>query len=122
MAVRRGSADGSFRLVPRDTRQASIIQLLNIELPDWHKDAVCASTDPEDFFPDKGGSTAFAKATCNGGRALSKAGPSPMEGCPVREQCLEWALAHEVRYGVWGGLSERERRRLARKRRLPWAM
>ncbi len=59
---------------------------------------LCAQTDPELFFPEKGGSTRPAKAVC--------------AGCPVRAQCLEHALAHDERYGVWGGTSERERRRL----------
>jgi len=59
---------------------------------------LCAQTDPEVFFPEKGGSVREAKAVC--------------AGCPVRAQCLEHALAHDERFGVWGGLSERERRRL----------
>jgi len=59
---------------------------------------LCAQTDPEVFFPEKGGSVREAKAVCT--------------GCPVRVQCLEYALAHDERFGVWGGTSERERRRL----------
>jgi WhiB family redox-sensing transcriptional regulator len=59
---------------------------------------LCAQTDPEVFFPEKGGSVREAKAVC--------------AGCPVRTPCLEYALAHDERFGVWGGLSERERRRL----------
>ena len=59
----------------------------------------CApQTDPEAFFPEKGGSTREAKKVC-----LS---------CDVRGECLEYALAHDERFGIWGGLSERERRRL----------
>ncbi len=66
----------------------------------WQEEALCAQTDPEAFFPEKGGSTREAKRVC--GR------------CPVRAQCLEYAVAHDERFGIWGGLSERERRRLRR--------
>jgi WhiB family redox-sensing transcriptional regulator len=62
---------------------------------------LCAQTDPEAFFPEKGGSTREAKRVC-----LS---------CDVRSECLEYALAHDERFGIWGGLSERERRRLKRR-------
>lgn len=67
---------------------------------DWQERALCAQTDPEAFFPEKGGSTREAKRICL--------------GCEVRDQCLEYALANDERFGIWGGLSERERRRLKR--------
>jgi WhiB family transcriptional regulator, redox-sensing transcriptional regulator len=73
------------------------------ELPaadQWQDRALCAQTDPEAFFPEKGGSTREAKKICL--------------GCEVRNDCLEYALAHDERFGIWGGLSERERRRLKR--------
>ncbi|WP_307857369.1 WhiB family transcriptional regulator [Mycobacterium sp. SM1] len=66
----------------------------------WQDRALCAQTDPEAFFPEKGGSTREAKKICL--------------GCEVRAECLEYALAHDERFGIWGGLSERERRRLKR--------
>ena len=66
----------------------------------WQERALCAQTDPEAFFPEKGGSTREAKRIC--------------QGCEVRDECLEYALAHDERFGIWGGLSERERRRLKR--------
>ncbi len=66
----------------------------------WQERALCAQTDPEAFFPEKGGSTREAKRICL--------------GCEVRDECLEYALAHDERFGIWGGLSERERRRLKR--------
>lgn len=71
-------------------------------IPDdqWQERALCAQTDPEAFFPEKGGSTREAKRICL--------------GCEVRDACLEYALAHDERFGIWGGLSERERRRLKR--------
>ncbi|MGO1838571.1 MAG: WhiB family transcriptional regulator [Candidatus Microbacterium stercoravium] len=67
----------------------------------WQAEALCAQTDPEAFFPEKGGSTRDAKRIC--------------ESCDVRAQCLEYALANDERFGIWGGLSERERRRLKRE-------
>jgi len=67
----------------------------------WQTDALCAQTDPESFFPEKGGSTRDAKRIC--------------ESCEVSGQCLEYALANDERFGIWGGLSERERRRLRRR-------
>ena len=68
----------------------------------WQESALCAQTDPEAFFPEKGGSTREAKKVC--------------QTCDVKQVCLEYALAHDERFGIWGGLSERERRRLRRQR------
>jgi WhiB family redox-sensing transcriptional regulator len=67
----------------------------------WQERALCAQTDPESFFPEKGGSTREAKKVC-----LT---------CEVRSDCLDYALAHDERFGIWGGLSERERRRLRKR-------
>jgi WhiB family redox-sensing transcriptional regulator len=69
----------------------------------WRLEALCAETDPEAFFPEKGGSTRDAKRVCS--------------GCTVRAECLEFALANDERFGIWGGLSERERRRLRLQQR-----
>ncbi len=68
---------------------------------DWQERALCAQTDPEAFFPEKGGSTREAKRICL--------------GCEVRAECLEYALQHDERFGIWGGLSERERRKLKKR-------
>ncbi|WP_367135336.1 WhiB family transcriptional regulator [Saccharothrix sp. HUAS TT1] len=68
---------------------------------DWQERALCAQTDPEAFFPEKGGSTREAKRICL--------------GCEVRSECLEYALQHDERFGIWGGLSERERRKLKKR-------
>ena len=59
----------------------------------WQDRALCAHTDPEAFFPEKGGSTRIR----------------------LRAQCLVYALEHDERFGIWGGMSERERRRLKRQ-------
>ena len=67
----------------------------------WQERALCAQTDPEAFFPEKGGSTREAKKVCS--------------SCDVRAECLDYALANDERFGIWGGLSERERRKLKRR-------
>lgn len=67
----------------------------------WQVDALCAQTDPEAFFPEKGGSTRDAKKVCG--------------ACTVQQQCLDYALANDERFGIWGGLSERERRKLRKR-------
>ncbi|WP_033327987.1 WhiB family transcriptional regulator [Promicromonospora sukumoe] len=67
----------------------------------WQERALCAQTDPEAFFPEKGGSTREAKKVCS--------------GCEVRAECLDYALENDERFGIWGGLSERERRKLKRR-------
>ncbi|MDP6480969.1 MAG: WhiB family transcriptional regulator [Acidimicrobiales bacterium] len=75
-----------------------------IQLHDnWMTRARCADTDPAHFFPSDGVGVELAKKTC--------------AGCPVTEQCLEYALTNRVEHGVWGGCSERQRRRIRRQRR-----
>jgi WhiB family transcriptional regulator, redox-sensing transcriptional regulator len=66
----------------------------------WAHEAKCLQAEPDTFFPEKGGSTREAKRIC----AL----------CDVRAECLEYALENDERFGIWGGLSERERRKLKR--------
>jgi len=66
----------------------------------WRDSVVCAQTDPELFFPEKGLRPREAKAVC--------------ARCPVRAECLTDALAQDRVYGVWGGTTERDRRRLLR--------
>lgn len=70
----------------------------------WQIVANCRGVDPDLFFPERGASTREAKAVCR--------------GCEVRPECLEYALAEGERFGIWGGLSERERRRVRRQRAL----
>ena len=66
----------------------------------WHADAPCAGIDPDLWFPEKGGTTEPAKEIC--------------AQCLVRADCLDYALDTGERFGIWGGASERERRRLQR--------
>ena len=70
----------------------------------WQENANCLGVDPDLFFPERGASTREAKSVCR--------------GCEVRVECLEYALAHGEKFGIWGGLSERERRRVRRQRAL----
>jgi WhiB family transcriptional regulator, redox-sensing transcriptional regulator len=72
-----------------------------VEEMSWQERALCAQTDPEAFFPEKGGSTREAKKVC--------------VGCEVQRECLEYALMNDERFGIWGGLSERERRKLKKR-------
>lgn len=67
----------------------------------WMQGASCASADPEAFFPLKGGSSRAAKNVCL--------------RCDVRAECLAYALEHDERFGIWGGVSERERARMRRR-------
>lgn len=64
----------------------------------WQKRALCAQTDPDAFFPEKGGTTRPAKQIC--------------KGCEVRKECLQYALDHEITKGIWGGLAPEERRQV----------
>lgn len=76
--------------------------------PDWMEHAACRGIDPNLFFPTRpegagtGGEVEAAKKVC--------------AGCPVREECLEYALDNGEKFGIFGGKSERERRRLRRGR------
>lgn len=86
----------------RHTHDDELLDLFGFgEEQTWQERALCAQTDPEAFFPEKGGSTREAKKICT--------------GCEVRSECLEYALAHDERFGIWGGLSERERRKLKKR-------
>ncbi|MEE1742240.1 WhiB family transcriptional regulator [Streptomyces sp. BE147] len=69
----------------------------------WQETALCAQAGPEFFFPAPGSSTREAKQLCN--------------ACEGRVACLEYALANDERFGVWGGLSEKEREHLRRVER-----
>jgi WhiB family redox-sensing transcriptional regulator len=80
-------------------RVASLPSVPAVDLR-WQVDALCAEVDTELFFPEKGGSTRAAKSVCR--------------QCDVRAECLDYALETGQRFGIYGGASERERRRLLR--------
>jgi WhiB family redox-sensing transcriptional regulator len=69
---------------------------------DWHESALCAQTDPDAFYPEKGDSARDSKRVCL--------------GCPVRKECLEDALRRQEQWGIWGGLSPQERKGLLKGR------
>ena len=78
------------------------LQITEAEL-EWMAIAKCRGIDPAEFFPSDGSGVDRAQKVCN--------------GCPVRDECLEYALSARIEHGVWGGASERERRRILRRRR-----
>lgn len=94
---------GEVSLQGWESADAEVLELslVDREILSWQERALCAQTDPEAFFPEKGGSTREAKKVC--------------QACEVRVECLEYALAQDERFGIWGGLSERERRRLKKR-------
>jgi len=71
---------------------------------DWQEYSNCLGVDPDLFFPERGASTREAKDVCR--------------ACVVRTDCLEFALQNGEKFGIWGGMSERERRRIRRQRAL----
>jgi WhiB family redox-sensing transcriptional regulator len=68
----------------------------------WLLQALCLGVDPDLFFPERGASTREAKTVC--------------AACPVRPECLDYAIENGEKFGIWGGLSERERRKVKRER------
>ncbi len=82
--------------------ERQLLKLVDSEERGWQDHANCLGVDPDLFFPERGASTREAKEVCR--------------GCVVREDCLEYALANGEKFGIWGGLSERERRRIRRAR------
>lgn len=75
--------------------------------PEWMDSAACASVDPELWFPERGSNPRRAKRIC--------------ADCPVRAQCLAFAVEHHIDYGIWGGLTEHERRPYLRARERQYA-
>jgi WhiB family redox-sensing transcriptional regulator len=75
---------------------------------DWMAEGKCADTPPSTFFPSDGVGVDAARRIC--------------ADCPVKAPCLEYALVNRIDHGVWGGTSERERRRILRRRRLDAGM
>jgi WhiB family redox-sensing transcriptional regulator len=82
------------------------VALRLVEYPEdsWQQEANCLDADPDLFFPDQHHTAEEAKEICR--------------DCVVREECLEYALANGEKFGIWGGLGERERRRVRRQRAL----
>ena len=86
-----------------DVAVASFLGELRAVRAEWIEQASCRGVDPELFFPARGGSTKEARAVC--------------KGCVVRDKCLNHSLVQGERFGIWGGTTEKERRRLRRSLR-----
>jgi WhiB family redox-sensing transcriptional regulator len=86
----------------RSDGERQLLKLVDGEDRSWQDHANCLGVDPDLFFPERGASTREAKEVCR--------------GCVVRQDCLEYALVNAEKFGFWGGLSERERRRIRRAR------
>ncbi len=81
-----------------------LIEALVLDQLSWQDHANCSGANQDLFFPERGASTRKAKAIC--------------AACGVKEECLEFAITQGERFGIWGGLSERERRKIRRQRTL----
>lgn len=81
-----------------------VILYANMVDMDWQDTAFCKGANSDLFFPERGASTRAAKAMCR--------------ACSVRKECLEFAIASGQKSGIWGGFSERERRRIRRERQI----
>ncbi|MEV6738195.1 WhiB family transcriptional regulator [Streptomyces sp. NPDC051104] len=88
------------RFSPRGTISAMHIEAIIASDIPWQDQALCAQTGSDFFFPEPGSSVREAKRICG--------------LCESRAACLEHALTHDERFGVWGGLSEKERLQLRR--------
>jgi WhiB family transcriptional regulator, redox-sensing transcriptional regulator len=93
-ALKVGSEGGAMTATTTTT-------VFRVEPQPWYERAACRGRDADCFFPEKGGSTRAAKRIC--------------QTCIVQVECLEYALANDERFGIWGGMSERERRRLKKR-------
>jgi len=89
---------------PVAAAESAVAAVTGTEEASWQDMANCLGVDPDLFFPERGASTREAKEVCR--------------GCVVREDCLEYALVNGEKFGIWGGMSERERRRIRRQRAL----
>jgi WhiB family redox-sensing transcriptional regulator len=77
--------------------------VLVVGRPAWQEQASCRGVDPDLFFPERGEPAGPAKEVCS--------------GCVVRSECADYAIARPEKFGVWGGMAERERRKMRHDRR-----
>ncbi len=83
---------------------SQLLEVLSSQELAWQDLANCRGADPDLFFPERGASTRTAKSICR--------------ECSVRPECLEFAIVSSEKFGIWGAMSERERRRIRRQRAL----
>jgi WhiB family redox-sensing transcriptional regulator len=100
--IRANDKDGQTGSARVSIHARRNLQLDDDDVEGWQDKANCLGVDPDLFFPSRGASTREAKEVCR--------------GCVVRLDCLEFSLVSREKFGIWGGLSERERRRLRRQR------
>ncbi|MGI8518874.1 MAG: WhiB family transcriptional regulator [Acidimicrobiia bacterium] len=81
---------------------STLVEALAVGQLSWQDYANCRGADADLFFPERGASTRKAKAIC--------------AECEVKDECLNFAIQHGEKFGIWGGMSERERRRVRRAR------
>lgn len=98
MLQRLPATSHSRPALARTVSLRSSFDLSELAAEEWMQYGVCAETDPDVFFPEQGESAKPGKRIC--------------EGCPVIGECLEFAMNHGERFGIWGGLTDRERRQL----------
>ncbi|MFQ5553841.1 MAG: WhiB family transcriptional regulator [Acidimicrobiia bacterium] len=79
-----------------------LLEVLKNENLAWQDLANCRGANPDLFFPERGASTRTAKGICR--------------ECSVQPDCLEFAIVSSEKFGIWGGMSERERRKIRRQR------
>lgn len=84
--------------------QSKLIEALAMGELSWQDYANCRGADADLFFPERGASTRKAKSIC--------------DECQVRAECLDYAIEIGEKFGIWGGMSERERRRVKRERQI----
>ncbi len=84
--------------------QSKLIEALAVDELAWQDYANCRGADADLFFPERGASTRKAKAIC--------------AACEVKAECLESAIVNGEKFGIWGGMSERERRRVRKQRQI----
>ena len=84
--------------------QSKLIEALAVDELAWQDYANCRGADADLFFPERGASTRRAKAIC--------------AACEVKAECLESAIVNGEKFGIWGGMSERERRRVRKQRQI----
>ena len=83
---------------------STLIEALAVDELSWQDFANCRGADADLFFPERGASTRRAKSIC--------------AACEVQADCLEFAIVQGEKFGIWGGMSERERRKVRRERSL----
>lgn len=89
--------------------ELSSLAALDVELPEWHEQALCYHMDPTIFFGEEDGTGRKPNRPSLTSIEIRHA-KSICDDCPVARECLEYAVAHDQDYGVWGGMTAKERK------------